>query len=167
MPIKLKKLLLHSCDVDLDALAGSTLPKYLERLELLNCDCSPHLEKLLQDPACKIWEISLDQNKYLTPALFQDGTSLRQLTLLDIPNDQALLSQICRSIEGLRIKELRTLAEISLLEDCINNNANSKLWFLELQHVHLSFAQVVGQVLKSPYCKLESFSLIYGKNPRK
>ncbi|XP_024542778.1 uncharacterized protein LOC112350582 [Selaginella moellendorffii] len=160
MPIKLKTLLLRSCDADLDALAGSTLPKYLERLELYNCDCSPHLEKLLQDPACKIWELSLDKDKYLTPALFQAGTSLRKLRLVHIPNDRALLSQISGSIEGLGISP--GPSEISLLADCINNNAKSKLWFLELTSLHSSSAQLVGQLLKSPHCKLESFSLLPG-----
>ncbi|XP_024525065.1 protein TORNADO 1 isoform X1 [Selaginella moellendorffii] len=161
MPIKLKTLFVYSCAVDLDALAGSTLPKYLERLEFFHCDCSPHLEKLLQDPACKIWELSLDQNEYLTPALFQAGTSLRKLTLIDIPNDQALLSQICGAIEGLGISNEPSPAEISLLEDCINNNAKSKLWFLELTpfYLPLSIVQLLGRLLTSPYCKLESFSL--------
>ncbi|XP_024543251.1 uncharacterized protein LOC9636225 isoform X2 [Selaginella moellendorffii] len=165
MPIKLKTLLLCYCDVDLDALAGSTLPKYLERLELYNCHCSPNLEKLLQDPACKIWELSLDKNEYLTPALFQPRTSLQKLTLVDIPNDQALLSQICGSIEGLGISNEPNPAQISLLEDCINNNAKSKLWFLEFTSFHfsLSIVQLVGQLLKSPYCKLESLSLLPGK----
>ncbi|XP_024522594.1 uncharacterized protein LOC9652566 isoform X2 [Selaginella moellendorffii] len=147
MPIKLKTLLLNSCVVDLDALAGSTLPKYLERLELYNCRCSRNLEKLLQDPACKIWELSLNQNEYLTPALFQAGTSLRKLTLVDIPNDQALLSQICGAIEGLGISNEPSRHDISVLAGCMNNNANSKL---------------VGQLLKNPYCKLRSFSLLPG-----
>ncbi|XP_024521562.1 protein TORNADO 1 isoform X2 [Selaginella moellendorffii] len=160
MPIKLKTLFLYSCAVDLDALAESTLPKYLERLELKQCDCSPHLEKLLQDPACKIWELSLDQNEYLTPALFQARTSLRKLRLVNTPNDQALLSQICGSIEGLGISNVASHEEISLLAECINNNAKCKLWFLELESIDpVTLMKPVGQLLASPYCKLESVSL--------